>query len=479
MEARKSIKYNALMNAVLTVASLVFPLITFPYVSRVLGPQGTGAVSFSASIVSYFVMFAQLGIPTYGVRLCAQVRDDPDKLKKVVHELFIINLVCSFLSYIVFFSVVVWVPRLYDAKTLLIILSIQIILSNIGVEWLYKALEQYKYITIRSIFFKLIAVISTFLFIKHESDSTIYAIITIFASSASNILNFIHLRSLIKSGKCNKLDFRQHLKPIFVFFSMSCATTIYLNLDNVMLGFICNSEEVGYYNAAIKIRNILVCLVTSLGVVILPRVSYYYENNLKDEFINTTRKAMDIVFLLSIPLLTYFVLFSEEGIMFLSGPAYGRSIIPMQVLMFTLVFIGMTNVLGIQMLVPMGKEVSVLKSGIIGGIVNIIINIILIPIYGVVGAAVGTLTAEVVVWIVQYRELGLEAKKVYKSIKLTPIISVSLVSVSLTTFVKLLELSYFLKLAISFSLFALICYLSLMFMHKIPKLSILLRLNGH
>ena len=200
MQKQASLKKNALMNALLTTLSFVFPLITFPYVSRVLLPAGTGRVSFAASIVSYFVLFAQLGIPTYGIRACAQVRDDKEELNQVVQEILSINIVIVALTYIVFWGTLLFFPRLQNDKPLYLILSIQMILNAIGVEWVYKAQEKYAYITIRSIIFKFVAVILTFLLIKSENDYIAYAGITIFAASASNVLNFLNLRTMVSFG---------------------------------------------------------------------------------------------------------------------------------------------------------------------------------------------------------------------------------------------------------------------------------------
>ena len=207
----KSLKKNFCMNAILTMSQFIFPLITFPYVSRILLAEGTGKVSFATSIISYFAMFAQLGIPTYGIRACAQVRNDKKKLSKTAQEIFIINIIMSILAYIVFFIALCNVPRLKDEKTLLIIVSATIFFNAIGMEWLYKALEQYTYITIRSVIFKFIALIAMFLLIHQQSDYIIYGAISIFASSASNIFNFFNVHKYISLRPVGEYNFKQHL----------------------------------------------------------------------------------------------------------------------------------------------------------------------------------------------------------------------------------------------------------------------------
>ena len=277
---QKSLKLNFVMNAALTMSSIIFPIVTFPYVSRILMPSGTGRVTFATSLISYFSIFAQLGIPTYGIRACAQVRDDRAKLSKTVHELLIINLIMSFFVYIFLGVALVTVPRLFEDRILYIIISSTILLNVIGMEWLYKGLEKYSYITIRSIIFKFIALIAMFVFVHKKDDYIIYGAISIFAASASNILNIIHARKYIYFSFIGHYDLRKHLKAVLVFFAMSCATTIYTNLDTVMLGFMKSDIDVGYYNAAVKIKVILVQVVASLGGVLLPRCSYYVEKGM-------------------------------------------------------------------------------------------------------------------------------------------------------------------------------------------------------
>ena len=303
MKKNKSIKINFIMNAVLTMSSFIFPLITFPYISRILSPVGTGKVAFATSLITYFAMFAQLGIPTYGIRSCAKVRDDRNELSKVVHELLFINLIMSLISYMFFVAILFIIPKLQEERNLYIIISLTILLNAIGMEWLYKGLEEYAYITIRSIAFKFIALIFMFLFVREQKDYTIYGGITIFASSASNVLNLINSHKYIDWKKQKGYCFKRHIRPILIFFAMSCATTIYTNLDTVMLGFMTTDKDVGYYNAAIKIKLILVSIVTSLGTVLLPRASYYVEHSLIGEFWNTSRKALNFVMVIAIPMM--------------------------------------------------------------------------------------------------------------------------------------------------------------------------------
>lgn len=449
MEKQKSIKLNFIMNAILTMSSFIFPLITFPYVSRVLQVEGVGKVSFAISVISYFLMIAQLGIPTYGIRACARVRDSKEELSRTVQEIFTINIIMVVFAYAFFAILLSTVPRFRDDTTLYVIVSFSIIFNTIGIEWLYKALEQYSYITIRSIIFKFIALIAVFLLIKDPEDYRIYAGITIFASSASNILNFLRVRRFIKICPVGGYCFSRHIKSIFIFFAMSCATTIYTNLDSVMLGFMRTDADVGYYATAIKIKNILANVVSSLGVVLLPRVSYYIKNSLNDEFKKITKKAINFVFLIACPLVVYFGVYAKECIYFLAGNSYDSSIIPMQIIMPTLLCIGLTNIMGIQILVPLGKEKKVLYSEIIGAGVNLVLNLLLIPKLGISGAALGTLFAEISVFIFQYCALKNVVSKGFKMVSYGKIILACGISVVVAYLVRLFNFGLFLTLLIS------------------------------
>ncbi|MGB8452080.1 MAG: flippase [Anaerocolumna sp.] len=451
---QNSIKRNFIFNSILTLSSIIFPLITFPYVSRILLPGGTGKVSFAISVVFYFNMFAQLGVPTYGIRACAKVRDNKEELTRTVQEILIINLVMNVIVYTSFFIALLFVPRLQEDKMLFIIVSITIMFNTIGAEWLYKALEQYAYITIRSVIFKYIALVGMFFFIHHQRDYVIYGAITIFAGVGSNIFNFINIRKYIYIFPMGNYCFKKHLKAILIFFAMSVATTVYTHLDTVMLGFIKTDADVGYYNAAVKIKGVLVSFVSSLGVVLLPRTSYYIEHGLKNEFNRITGKALYFIVMLASSVSIYFLLFAKEGILFLSGTAYAGSIVPMEIIMPTVFFIGLTNILGIQMLVPLGKEKYVLYSEIAGAAVNLIINIILIPGYASAGAAIGTLSAEIVVFIVQFIVLKEKVVPLFKSMHWLKL-GISLIVASiLSSFIKLVSCnSEFMVLVVSAFIF--------------------------
>lgn len=406
------------MNIVLMGSAYILPFLMTPYVSRILMPEGMGQISFATSVLTYFTMFAMLGVPTYGIRACAVVRDDKKKLSQTVQEILFINLVTCIIVYIAFFIALNKIPELSNNKTLFLIMSFMIILNVIGVEWVYRAIEEYKEMAVRSIIAKILALLLTFILIHKIEDTVIYGGITIIASSGSYLWNFISVRKYIdlKYHSEYTYNIKKHLKPVSIFFAMSVATTIYTNLDIVMLGFLTDDKQMGYYDAAVKIKMLLVAVVSSLGSVLLPRVSYYLSKGMNDEFKRITSKALNCILLLSMPLTVYTVLYAEPIIELISGKAFLPAAPVMRVIMPTIIFIGMTNIMGIQMLVPLGKENWVLYSEIFGAIVNIVVNALLIPKYAAYGAAIGTLIAEICVFGIQFWATREYVVSVYRKI---------------------------------------------------------------
>lgn len=397
----RSVKFNFIMNFIMAASAIVFPLITFPYVSRVLMAVGNGKVAAATAVVTYFNMFASLGIPTYGIRACAKVRDDKEKLSKTAQELLIINSVTMLITCVVFIVSVAAVPEFSAEKELYIINGIGMVLNMFAVTWLYNALEQYAYITVCNIVVKIVSLLLMFLLVKKPEDYIIYGGITVLASSASYVFNFLYALRFISLKKTGKYEFRIHMKPIFRFFAMTAAASVYTNLDVVMLKFMKGDVEVGYYNAAIKVKTILVSLITSLGTVLLPRLSYYVKKNEKELFYQMIGKAVNFVVIAGLPLSVYFMIFAEESILFLAGEGYHGSVLPMILLMPTVLLIGLSNITGIQVLTPQNMEQKVLNSILWGAVIDFALNLVLIPKFASSGAAFATLMAELAVLVVQ------------------------------------------------------------------------------
>ena len=460
----KSIKQNFLMNAALSISGVLFPLILHPYVSRCLLPAGMGKVSFAQSFVAYFKMAAMLGIPNYGVRECAKARDDRESLSRVARELLAISLALSSLSFAALFLCTLSIPRLAEDAPLFLALGLNIILTSIGMEWLYMGLEQYGYITVRSLSFRLLSVLLIFALVRSPRDYLLYAALSTLIPSAPCLFNFLHSRLFLSSGPVPGFRPSRHLASILVFFGITCAVTVYNNLDEVMLGFMRGDSAVGYYHIGVGIELILTNLATAFGVVLLPRLSNHIAKGEIREFNRLTTKALRYELLFSTAASLYFILFARESIDLIYGPAYEKSVLPMQIMMPAMLISSTTKVIGNQILIPSGREKIVLHSVMAGAAVDLIINLLLIPHFAEAGAAVGTVAAEAAVLVWQFVYLRPFLSGIFSSFfRLPLLLSLGLASAA-SLWVKLLSAPHFLKLLISsvcfFGTYCLIEFLS-------------------
>lgn len=396
-----SVKYNYLMNLILTTSSFLFPLITFPYASRILLVEGNGKVNFAASIMNYFLMIANLGIPTYGVRACAKVRDNKEELSRTAQEILIINFVSTTIATISYGACILYVPRFRTDQLLFLIEGITIVLNMLGANWLYQALEQYDYITFRSILFKTFSVMLMFLLVHQENDYELYALTTIVGSVGSNALNFYRLHKLIYWKRFERYNLKRHLKPILILFAQVAAVSIYTNLDTVMLGFLKGDFEVGLYSSAVKIKSVLLGLVSSLGSVLLPRMSFYVKKKNYEEFNRLSVLALNAQLLVALPLAIYFTVEAKDCIVFLAGNKFSEASSAMMMINISIIPIAITNIIGIQMLTPLDREKQVLNSVLVGAGIDFLLNLLFINRWGATGAALATTIAEVAVLIYQ------------------------------------------------------------------------------
>ena len=390
----KSLKKNAALNMVKTIMGLIFPLITFPYASRILQPSGLGKVNFAHSIISYFSMIAALGINTYAVREAAKLREDKAALTKFVKEILTINMTSTVIAYLLLSFTILFVPYFSEYRVLLVVCSGTILFTTLGMDWLYTTLEEFSYITIRSILFQFLSLILLFVFVHTQEDYLKYASISVISSVGSNICNFIHARKYISITEKIKKTLCHHLKPIFTLFAMSVAVSIYTALDTTMLGFIAGDEQVGFYTAATKINKIVLAVITAASAVLLPRLSYYISQHENEQFFNLSAKALNLIILLSLPCAVGLSLVARPVVLLLSGVSYESAIPVMQIMNPIIVAISLSGLIGIQIFMPLGKEKLTLVSVILGAVINFTLNLILIPKHGALGAGVATICAE-------------------------------------------------------------------------------------
>lgn len=381
-----SVKFNVLMNMIITSSSLIFPLITIPYASRVLGAGGMGAVAFAQSVSSYFSLVAILGVTYYGVKVCAEVRTNRLALSKVVKEILIILLCSTLVVYLAYTICIFTVPRFISEKALFLEFGVTIWLTSFGMEWFYQALEQYSYITIRSVAFKIIALILMFVLVRSQNDYVLYGFTVIFAGCASNILNILRIRKLIDFSTKQKLEIKRHFKPMVWYTAASIASGMYIQVDIVLLGFLGTNTQVGLYQLVSKIKSVLVTAVNSVGNVMLPRLSYYKSHNQKDKNDELIAKNLNFVMIMGFAIIALLAICAKPIVLLMGGNGFLGSIPPLRIVGAAVLFSAMNIVLA-NHLMSEGQEKAWAVVNMIGLSLAVLCNFMLIKWFGVVGAA--------------------------------------------------------------------------------------------
>lgn len=392
--AEKSLKKNAFYSFLKAFMTLVFPIITFPYVSRILNPDGIGKINFANSIVSYFAMLGSLGLQTYGIREIAKNRENQIETSKTVKELLIINLVSTVISYALFVLLIFSVNKFADYKAILFVCSLNIIFTPLGLDWYYRGLEDFKYITVRSFIFQLLSVIFLFLFVKTKNDLIMYAIVGIISSVGSNLCNIIHARKIILLKVSQKLEIKKHIAPIFVFFATSICSSIYTALDTSMIGLISTDAQVGFYSAANKINKITLGLITAIIGVFYPRLSYYFKQNQKEEFSNLANKSLRYILLLGLPCSVGLFVLAKPIILLFSGEQYLDAVRIMQIMTPIVLFISLGTFFNVNILSSIKKEKLVLLTIALGSLLNFTLNFFFIKKWQAFGAGLSTVITE-------------------------------------------------------------------------------------
>lgn len=400
---KKSIKLNAVLNGLRTILNLVFPLITFPYVSRVLSVNEVGKYNFSQSIISYFLLIAALGIDKYAVREGTKYRDDNKKISKFSSEVFSVNILSTIISYLLLFLYLFLSSKSLSYRACILIFSLQIVFTTLGTEWLYTIFEEYTYITIRSIVFKILSIILLFVFVRNEGDYLAYAGITVFASVGSNILNFINARKYCKIRLTFKFDCKKLLNPILVIFASNIAVQIYVNSDITMLGYLGDDYAVGIYSVSTKIYTIVKNVLGAVLMVTISRFALYVGKNLKLEYESLLKKVTNTLILLGVPVVVGLILLSEDAILIIASKKYIDAKISLIILSITILFSIFSTLFNQCVLLPYKREKVFLKSSIISALLNIGLNFVLIPVIGEIGAAITTLLSEATMAGMNYR----------------------------------------------------------------------------
>lgn len=396
---QNSIKKNFLLNLLNTVTGLLFPLITFPYASRILMADGIGQVQFFQSIIEYISLCTALGIPLYAVREIARIRDNEKLRNRTTAEILLLHAILTLAGYVTVFILAKTVAKIEVDAPLFFLLSTTLFFNAIGVAWFYQAIEDFKYITLRSLFVRIVSLIALFIFVRTKQDLFYYAVILVVGTVGNSVFNFIRLRKYIKLNRdeFKHLNIWKHLIPALRIFVLNLIISIYVNLDSVMLGFLKNEESVGYYAAATRLTKAILGIVSSLGAVLLPRFSNMITNGQNNEFRLLANKAVSFTIALSLPMSVGLIFMAAPIIHIFCGNGFEPSILTLQLVAPIILFVGLSGIIGLQILYPQGMEKYVILSTMSGACVNFVINVLMIPQYGQYGAAIGTSIAEFIV----------------------------------------------------------------------------------
>lgn len=398
-----SVKSNVILNGINSLTSIAYPVITFPYAARVLLPEGIGAVSFFNSIIGYIVLLTSLGIPMYAVREVAKYRDDKEKRDRITLEILALSFVLCLLGYVAVWILATFVPEIHSRSGLFYVLSLSIVFTTIGVNWFYQGIEDFKFVTIRAVLVRTLAAVSLFIFVKDCGDLLIYGVIVVGSTVGNNFINFVHLRKHVDFGlfSLRRLGIKRHVKPALEIFAFNLITSLYLQLNSIMLGFMSGEEQVGFYTAGTKIPGIALIVITSLGTVLLPRCSNLIQNGDHNGFSSLIHKSLGVTIALSMPFMIGLMALAEPVTGVLCGPEFLPSVPVLYLNAPVIVLISLSNVTGMQILYPMNRIGIVIASVAAGAGANLLLNFLLIPGFGAVGAAVATLVAETAVLFVQ------------------------------------------------------------------------------
>ena len=394
MEQTLNVKKNTLFNTIKSIFGIIYPLITFPYISRVLLTENVGKINFGNSVVSYFSLIASLGVTTYAVRECSKYKEDRVKLGEVSSQILSINIWSTIVAYLAL-GITLLVARPLDSyRTLIIIQSSTILFTTLGADWLNTAMEDFKFIAVRTIGMQVFSLILMFIFVKNPQDYLTYATVSVIASSGVNVINIFYRRRYCKTKFTLHIEWKKHLPPILLLFSLILSQTIYTSSDTTILGLFKGDYQVGLYSTSVKIYNIVNTVVASVAWVVMPQLSANFAKRDYNQINKLLKYSLNFIVLLGLPCLVGLNVITKEIILLIAGESYLGAEISLRILTFSLACSFISGWIGNMMMLPAGKEKICLKSSIISAVVNIALNLILIPIWGLNAAATTTAISE-------------------------------------------------------------------------------------
>lgn len=459
----KSIQLNAILNGFKTILTIIFPLITYPYAARLLGAANIGKVDFSNSIVSYFVLIAGLGIATYAVREGAYFRNDDEKLSRFSSEVFSINVISTILALILLAIFVVFFKRINTYSDLILIQSIMIIGNLVGVNWLFSIVEDYLYITVRTLIVYILAIILMFVFVRNKDDYLFYAATTVIANAGANFFSFFHARKYVKIRFTLHLNLNYHIKPIMILFLTTITATIYVNSDKTLIGLINGDYYVGLYSIAVNVYTILKNTLAAVILVALPRMTSFIASGDSKEYHVLADKLLKVTILLLFPIVCGIMVTAPHVVVLIGGIKYADASLSLQILCLSLIFATLAIYFTNVVLLPYKLEKVNLIASAISAIVNIVINLFILKLFQQNGAAATTLIAEFLMFIIEYyyakRYIKFNLSKRFITSILLGCISIFIVGYIISTFFKGMFVVLFLEIvlgAISYGLILLV-----------------------
>lgn len=416
-----SIRKNFAYKSILTISNYIMGFITFPYISRVFGVEKLGLINFVDNTINYFLLFATMGISVLGVREIASVKEIQDEKNKVFSNILGINILFTVITLIVYFLIISLNSTLNQYVELFYIGAAKILFTTFLIEWFYTGIENFKYITIRSIIIKLLYVISVFVFIKHTDDYVLYFILTIGTVVVNAIINMLYARKYVTLAP-KEIFNTKYVKNNITLGIYAIMTSMYITFNVMYLGLVSDNTQVGYYTTAFKLYSVILGFFTAFTNVMLPRMSALIAEGNKGRFQELINKSFSVVAKFSIPMILCSIVLAPQIIYVLSGPGYEGAIIPMRIIMPAILFVGVAQVLAIQILMPMKKDRILLIASICGATISVILNVILVAKYHSVGSSIVLIICEMVVTLIYisvaklYLKIDLHGLLSYKDI---------------------------------------------------------------
>lgn len=457
------LKKNTIYNSIKIAINLIFPLITFIYISRVLHAENVGKINFGNSVITYISLIATLGVQTYAIRECSRVKDDKEALERIASEIFSINVLSTIVAYLILIILLLFANPLADYRLLICIQSTTVLCTTLGADWINTVFEDFRYITIRTLVIQLVSLIFMFILVKDESDYLVYATIAVFASSGGYILNIIYRERFCKIRFRIMMNVKQHMKPIAMLFSLILAQKIYVNSDLTIIGLFRGDKEVGLYTAATNIYFITNMVVSSVSTIVLPSLSRAFKMHDYKEINKNIRFAVGFIIMMGVPAVIMLLIQAEHIIGAISGQEYVDAAGTLRVLVLALIASFVGGVIGNLTMIPAGRERVCLNSTVLSAISNVVLNILFVGRYGMIIAGVTTFISELinVLYLMPKVDKNIRIDNINSLIK-GPIIGGFFITIICLLFRIIIQNSYIIFLfsfSISFFVYAMILYI--------------------